>query len=976
MKRYLWLFIFLFFPALAMAAAETAFTANSMSFAPPAGDYSMIYLGNIFGSVDGVLHGTGSQMMGTILGVFNSAVLALGGVIIMYIIVVSTMNTAHEGEMLGHKWSSIWVPIRTVFGLALLVPKTSGYCLMQIFVMWVVVQGVGVADKVWAAALNYLNRGGVIIQANTSVNITTLQGGNSITSGAATILYGQICMLGLQMQLENARESYLEQARSGDDGTGPCAGNPSATMEQFCNTPVPDFINSVAPLNAQIQADAGGSSATVYSVKMPNLDPGSMYSFLNGICGVLQWNSVNTAALTTQKTVIDPTTGQCVIENGVCKTQTTYSLNAMSTADLEMVKLTRGMAVDQMYTSLATTAQLIVNNDPQINKNKTQDSTNASQVAVSQFGVPLNGNALCVSGSKDCTSWGADPTMSSSMAVLLQGSEFQGAIADYNTMMAPTLKLMSEAQNVSQANKARDFIREAESSGWIMAGSYFFNLVQLNGSSAASNTVDQDSGLQNSTFSSTAITSAFAQTPCSGPYANLCVYFNGDDTPLNQIVYLIDGSADVTVSRPSFAETTVTHPVHTGTQASTAYGYVDNALNLVLPGQPGVEGVDLNNLAPKFNFSANVSFPKLHVDSHCVYKPKIFGKKICLMNPGKYFVDPLINGMIIPLMNTTMGLFMQALTLLVDLLVYKVLAGFTYIFMKGIDILNTPGINPIVALAKMGISYINFAMSMWIAVALAAVVASMIKVGSIEFGAAVFSVLMLLSPIFFGWIGVMLGIAFITAYYIPFLPYMLFMFGAIGWLITVIEAMVAAPIVALGVAHPEGHDALGKSEQGLMILLNVFLRPAMMVIGYISAIALSYVGIWLMNAGFQNVFDYMKSGSGWGDATMPWAYIFGFFFTSLLYTTTYLTIVQKSFTLIAVLPDKVLRWIGGQGEQTGQETMQWAEEGKSQVKEGIEPTTSAAGQITKQASGMLAKKAGEAMGKKGGQGGDVDMGGA
>lgn len=967
MKRFGWLLIFLFLPALALAS-ETAFTSSAMSFTPTTGDYSMIYLGNIFGSVDGVLHGTGSQIMGTMLGVFNAAVLALGGIVIMYIILVSTMNTAHEGEMLGHKWSSIWVPIRTVFGLALLVPKTSGYCLMQIFVMWVVVQGVGVADKVWAAALNYLNRGGVIVQASSSTNVTTLSGGNEIASGAATILYGQVCMLGLQMQLENARSTYLDQANSTDGGTGPCAGNPSTTMQQFCDTPVPDLINSVDPLNAQIQADASGSSPSVYSVKMPNLDTSSIYAFLNGICGVLQWNSVSTSALTTTTEVIDPTTGQCVIQNGVCETQTSYTLDSMSSTDVEMIKLTRGMAVEQMYTSLATTAQLIVNNDPQINTNKTVDSTNASLVAVSQFGVPLNGNALCVAGSSNCTVWGQDPTISSSMNVLLQGNEFQGAIDDYNTIMAPTLKLMSKAGDAQQANKARAFIQEAEQSGWIMAGSYFFNLVQLNGSSVAADTVDTNSGLGSSTFGIGTITSAFEQSPCSGPYANLCAYFNGDQTPLNKIVYLIDGSGQTGVTKPSFNEVSSTYPVQSGAQASTVYGYVDNGLNLVLPGEPGSEGVDLNNLMPKINFSLSLSIPKMNTGSSCQQK----FLHICIWNPGKWFIGPLINGAFIPLLNTIGTAFVQGLKILVDILLVKAIAGFTYIFMQGVSILNTPGINPVVALAKMGISYINFAMSMWIAVAAASAGVALLGAVFGNFAPALYSVLMLLSPIFFGWIGVMLGIAFITAYYIPFLPYMLFMFGSIGWLITVIEAMVAAPIVALGVAHPEGHDALGKSEQGLMILLNVFLRPAMMVIGYISGIALSYVGIWLMNAGFQNIFDYMKSSSGWGSSMMPWAYVFGFFFTSLLYTTTYLTIVQKAFTLIAVLPDKVLRWIGGQGEQTGQETMQWAEEGKSQVKEGIEPTTSAAGQITKQGSAMVGKMFGKG---KNNDKGDINSGG-
>lgn len=194
-------------------------SGGALSFAPPSGDYSMVFLGNIFGIVDGVLHGSGSQIMGALFGVFNAAVLAIGGIIISYTTVVSTMNTAQEGEMLGHKWSSIWIPLRSTAGLALLIPKASGYCMMQIFVMWIIVQGVGAADKVWNAALSYLNRGGVIIQTQDNPS-TMLSGGSGseLATGGMDILVGQVCMLGLQQQLENARQSYLK-----NDKQPPCA---------------------------------------------------------------------------------------------------------------------------------------------------------------------------------------------------------------------------------------------------------------------------------------------------------------------------------------------------------------------------------------------------------------------------------------------------------------------------------------------------------------------------------------------------------------------------------------------------------------------------------------------------------------------------------------------------------------------------------------------------------------------------------
>jgi len=106
--------------------------ADALSFQPPTTDVSVIFLSNIFGIVDGVLSGTGSQIVGQMFSVFNSALVALAGIIVLYVVLVSTMNTAQEGEMLGRKWSSTWIPLRLVFGIGLLIPKSTGYCIMQV----------------------------------------------------------------------------------------------------------------------------------------------------------------------------------------------------------------------------------------------------------------------------------------------------------------------------------------------------------------------------------------------------------------------------------------------------------------------------------------------------------------------------------------------------------------------------------------------------------------------------------------------------------------------------------------------------------------------------------------------------------------------------------------------------------------------------------------------------------------------------
>ena len=181
-------------------------------------------------------------------------------------------------------------------------------------------------------------------------------------------------------------------------------------------------------------------------------------------------------------------------------------------------------------------------------------------------------------------------------------------------------------------------------------------------------------------------------------------------------------------------------------------------------------------------------------------------------------------------------------------------------------------------------------------------------------------------------IGVMLG------YYVPLYPYMLFTFGIIGWIISVIEAMVAAPLVALGLTHPEGHDFLGESKQALMLVLGIFLRPVLMVIGLISGMILSFVALRILvfsYSGFIADIFYVvapvgtidgANGDPLGSSIVAFGNVmlsnlgsiggmvmsllalplFLAFFAALVYVVT-----NQCFSLIYVLPDYILRWIGG-----------------------------------------------------------------
>lgn len=88
---------------------------------------------------------------GAVSGVFLAGVLAFGGVLAGYTMLVGTMNTAHDGEMLGKRWSTMWIPVRTTLGVAMILPIKNGFCAIQIIVVWLATQGIGLADQTWDA---------------------------------------------------------------------------------------------------------------------------------------------------------------------------------------------------------------------------------------------------------------------------------------------------------------------------------------------------------------------------------------------------------------------------------------------------------------------------------------------------------------------------------------------------------------------------------------------------------------------------------------------------------------------------------------------------------------------------------------------------------------------------------------------------------------------------------------------------------
>lgn len=152
--KMFWLAAVVLLPTVAFAQ-DSLFGSGNIS---PSDVSIQQFLNPLFGGL--LNQGGGSNPLEELLKTFNKAVLIVGGILVFYTIVAGTLSTAHDGEMLGKRWSSMWIPIRTTLGAVAITPvlgASSGYCLIQALVMWLAVQGVSLANGMWAVFLTNQN---------------------------------------------------------------------------------------------------------------------------------------------------------------------------------------------------------------------------------------------------------------------------------------------------------------------------------------------------------------------------------------------------------------------------------------------------------------------------------------------------------------------------------------------------------------------------------------------------------------------------------------------------------------------------------------------------------------------------------------------------------------------------------------------------------------------------------------------------
>lgn len=145
------------------------------------------------------------------------------------------------------------------------------------------------------------------------------------------------------------------------------------------------------------------------------------------------------------------------------------------------------------------------------------------------------------------------------------------------------------------------------------------------------------------------------------------------------------------------------------------------------------------------------------------------------------------------------------------------------------------------------------------------------------------------------------GLAFMLAFAIPFMPVTIWIMLVCGYLVTVIEAIAAAPLAVIMLATPEGEGISGTGfKQALQMINAIILRPSLSIVGLFAAMTLSYAGFAILNDLFWSVAGLATDMS-----------IFEILAMIFIYSTLAFKLCEYMISVIHKIPDQIMQWMGG-----------------------------------------------------------------
>lgn len=167
---------------------------------------------------------------------------------------------------------------------------------------------------------------------------------------------------------------------------------------------------------------------------------------------------------------------------------------------------------------------------------------------------------------------------------------------------------------------------------------------------------------------------------------------------------------------------------------------------------------------------------------------------------------------------------------------------------------------------------------------------------------------------------VALTAGFILYYIVPFLPFIYFFFAVGGWVKGIFEAMVGVPLWALAHIRIDGEGLAGQAAvSGYFLVFEIFLRPILIIFGFLASILIFSALVEVLNGIFDLVvgnlagFDINEEANDTAGTGIEYIEFYRtavdeFFFT-IIYAVVVYMVGQSCFKLIDQIPNNILRWM-------------------------------------------------------------------
>lgn len=150
----------------------------------------------------------------------------------------------------------------------------------------------------------------------------------------------------------------------------------------------------------------------------------------------------------------------------------------------------------------------------------------------------------------------------------------------------------------------------------------------------------------------------------------------------------------------------------------------------------------------------------------------------------------------------------------------------------------------------------------------------------------------------------------VLSLYLPILPLLRVAFAVLTWITSVFEAVVMVPIAALAHLSSEGEGLAGGARTAWILWLNVLLRPALVVCGFVGAMLVFNAFAVYFNSAFVHGVTLARAQMGVG------SFVLSIFTYSVVYVMTLYTTANSTFKMLDLVPDAMMRWIGGSADKS------------------------------------------------------------